>query len=377
MCPPILRVRRSLQALASVLALAVLAAPDATRAEHAAAAGVYVRDDSNDTIVISPRLRLRAMLAEDTHLELTHIVDVWTSASVDIVASASEAVTEQRDELNAGLDQVIGDFTLAGGYRYSIEPDYVSHGGSVSVAWNLADNATTLAWSAGGSFDQVGRAGDASFAEAVDTYMTGLSLTQILDTETVMQLLYDVTAIRGYQASAYRFVALGGDGLCYGFGPFCLPEQNPRERLRHAAALRLRRALGQRWSAGAGYRAYFDDWGIVAHTVKGDLAWALDPRSTLALTYRFYTQGAANHYKPLYLESDRNAAYLTRDKELSTMSSHRVALELDRVWELAGGESGLITGLEVAPSFFIYDDFIWLRRVTAIEVTAVLGMELR
>jgi hypothetical protein len=368
-----LRVSRNLPALA--LALGVLTAREATRADHSASAGLYVRDDTDRTTVISPRLRLRSQLAEETHLDVAYTVDVWTSASVDIVASASQPVTEQRDELNAGLDQVIGDVTLAGGYRYSIEPDYESHGGSLSVALALADNAATLAWSASGSADRVGRAGDPRFAEEVSTLMTGASLTQVLDADTVVQLLYELTSVRGYQASAYRFVALGIDGLCYGQAPFCLPEQNPRERLRHALALRVRRALGQSWSAGAGYRFYLDDWGILSHTATADLAWALDPHSTLALSYRFYIQGAADHYKPVYLEGDRNVAYFTRDKELSPLSSHRVALELDRVWKLGDGASGLVTGLEVAPTFYRYDDYPTLDRVTAIEVTAVTGME--
>jgi hypothetical protein len=291
-----LRVSRNLPALA--LALGVLTAREATRAEHSASAGVYVRDDTDRTTVISPRLRLRSQLAEETHLDVAYTVDVWTSASVDIVASASQPVTEQRDELNAGLDQVIGDVTLAGGYRYSIEPDYESHGGSLSVALALADNAATLAWSASGSADSVGRAGDPRFAEEVTTLMTGASLTQVLDADTVVQLLYELTSVRGYQASAYRYVALGIDGRCHGQAPFCLPEQNPRERLRHALALRVRRALGQSWSAGAGYRFYLDDWGILSHTATADLAWALDPHSTASTSRARPTTTSRCTWKP-------------------------------------------------------------------------------
>ncbi len=371
----VVRSRRQLAALASALAVVAIAAPDGTRAEHSASAAVYVRDDTDRTTVISPRVRLRAQALENTHVDLAYAADVWTSASVDIVASASEAVTEQRDEINVGLDQVIGDVTLAGGYRYSIEPDYESHGGALSLAWNLADNAATLALSVGGSADTVGRVGDDAFAEDVDTFVTGLSFTQVIDTDTLVQVLYDVTIVRGYQASAYRYVALGGDGQCQRLAPFCLPEQNPRERLRHALALRLRRALGQRWSLGAGYRGYIDDWGILSHTARADLTWAPDASSAIALTYRFYTQSAADHYKPFYFDSDRFDAYFTRDKELSPLSSHRVGLEIDRVWKLSGGDSGLVTGVEVAPTFYRYHDYPLLDQVTAIEVTAVAGME--
>jgi len=359
----------------SLFCLGFMVTPYA-RADHSASASVYVRSDTDHTRVISPRLRARAALPDETtHVDLAYAADVWTSASVDIVASASEPVTEQRDELNLGLDRVFGDLTLSGGYRYSTEPDYQSHGISLGVAWDLAQKATTLAWSASGSADRVGRAGDPNFAEAANTLSTALSLTQVIDENTVLQLVYDLASIRGYQASAYRYVSFGSDGPCRGFAALCRPEQSPRERLRHAASLRLRRALGTQWSAGGSYRFYVDDWGVSSHTAKVDLAWAPQPQSTLALSYRFYRQTGADHYQAQYLASDVGRAYFTRDKELSPLSTQRIALELDWVWELAHGGSGLITALAVASTFYHYADFPMLQRSTAIEVTAMTGME--
>jgi hypothetical protein len=368
------RVRRSLLVLA--LASSALAVPDATHAEHSGSAGVYVREDSDHTTVISPRVRLRAPVVEDeVHVDLVYSVDVWTSASVDIVASASQPVTEQRDEINLGVDWVMGEATLGAGYRYSVEPDYESHGGAATFSLDLANKAATLAFKAGASFDRVGRVGDDDFSDHTDTLTTGASFTQVLGPSTVLQALYDLSLIRGYQASVYRFVGLGGDGDCRGTATFCRPEQNPRERMRHAAALRLRQALGDHFSLGAAYRFYFDDWGILSHTGKVDLMWAPDAQTALGLTYRLYLQGEADHYKRFYGDADVGVRYFTRDKELSPMSSHRAALELDRVWEIADGDAGLSTGLEIAPTFYIYDDYVLLDQVTAIEVTAVVGME--
>ena len=359
-----------------VVAVAVLAVATGTRADHTASAAVYVRSDTDHTQVISPRWKLRTALPdEQTHVDVAYSVDVWTSASVDIVASASKPVTEQRDELNLGVDRVFGDLTLRSNYRYSTEPDYVSHAGSVSIAWDLANKAVTLAWSATGSADHVGRAGDPNFAESVSTLSTGLSLTHVVDRNTVIQALYDLSAVRGYQSSAYRYVAFGSDGPCAAAASFCRPEHDPRERLRHALALRVRRALSTEWSVGGGYRAYVDDWGIVSHTAKADLAWAPLPRSTLALSYRYYTQNAADHYKAQYSASDVGLNYYTRDKELSPLSSQRVALEFDWVWELAHDGSGLLTAIAVGSTFYRYRDFSMLTQTTALEVTAVTGME--
>ncbi|HKU42481.1 MAG TPA: DUF3570 domain-containing protein [Polyangiales bacterium] len=326
--------------------------------------------------MISPRLHLHAPVGDDSsHVDLAYAVDVWTSASVDIVASASAPVTEQRDELNVAVDRVFGDLRLAAAYRYSTEPDYESHGGSLSLSWDLANKAFTLAWSLGGSADTVGRAGDTEFAEAVNTLNTGLALTQVLDPDTLLQLIYDFGYSRGYLASAYRFVSFGSPGPCRSTAPLCRPEENPRERMRHAIALRARRAWSSEWSSGASYRAYLDDWGLISHTARVDLAWAPQPKATLALGYRFYTQNAADHYAAQYQPSDLALTYFTRDKELSPLTSHRIGLELDWVWELGTGQAGLLTALEVATTFYRYADFPMLASATALEVTFVTGME--
>jgi Protein of unknown function (DUF3570) len=364
------------RAVALLLVTGVVFAAGSARAEHSGSAAVYVREDTDHTTVISPRLRLRAPIVNDeTHVDLAYSVDVWTSASVDIVASASQPVTEQRDELNAGVDHVFGDLTLGAAYRFSTEPDYKAHGGSIRAALDLANRAFTLAWTGGGSADRVGRAGDASFDKAVTTLTTGLSLTQVVDTETLVQLLYDFALVRGYQASAYRFVSFGSAGACRATAALCRPETNPRERLRHAIAVRARRALSTEWSVGAGYRAYLDDWGMFSNTVRADIAWAPQPKSTLALAYRFYDQSAAHHYKAQYQVTDLALRYFARDKELSPLTSHRVALELDWVWDVAGRNAGLVTALAAAATFYRYRDFSMLDRATAIEVTAAVGME--
>src|SRR5262245_39639311 len=100
------------------------------RAQEAATA-IYVRTDSDRTVVVAPRLRAQAAIGEATHVSATYAVDVWTSASIDIRTSASKVpVTEQRDEIDLSLDHEFENVNLTFAYRYSTEPDYVSHGGS-------------------------------------------------------------------------------------------------------------------------------------------------------------------------------------------------------------------------------------------------------
>src|SRR5262245_6636464 len=121
------------------------------------ASAVYVRTDSDETLVVAPRLHAQLPIEEATNLNFTYAVDVWTSASIDIMTSASKVpVTEQRDELDLAVDHAFEDVTLSGAYRYSTEPDYVSHGGSLGLSYDFADNNATVGAGVSGSSDSVG-----------------------------------------------------------------------------------------------------------------------------------------------------------------------------------------------------------------------------
>lgn len=213
------------------------------RAEDAAGA-LYVRTDSDATTVISPRIRASKHLGESTDVDATYAADIWTSASVDIRASASvRPVTEQRDEVGLGLRQELGDVRLRGSYRFSSEHDYTSHGLTAGGAIELAQNAATLDVSLHVFADTVGQSGNPGFARALTTFDGSISYTQVLDPAMFMSLTYEVAHNRGYQASPYRYVGVGGTGFgCVG-ASYCLPEYVPSARLRHALAFLMRRAF--------------------------------------------------------------------------------------------------------------------------------------
>jgi hypothetical protein len=311
-----------------------------------------------------------------SRLTFTYAADIWTSASIDIMTSASQRpVTEQRDEIDVSADHEFEDVTLTLSYRYSTEPDYVSHGVSGGLSYDFADNNATLAVGLSASSDTVGRAGNPQFSRPAGTLGGRVSFTQVLGVKTVAQVMYELSRISGYQASPYRFVPIGGDGFCTssvtntgGVAPLCVPETTPGERVRHAVAFELRQAIGEQWAVGAAYRFYLDDWGLMSHTARGELSWLFEPDSVLALRYRFYMQGAANFYRERYATPQ---SYVTSDKELSALSSHRIGLEADHVWHFRDDRT-LTTTLSFAPIFYFYRNFLPLDRITAFEVTAGL-----
>ncbi|HTU59832.1 MAG TPA: DUF3570 domain-containing protein, partial [Polyangiales bacterium] len=232
--------------------LASCGGAESTSVKTTLASALYVRTDSNATTVWAPRERLATRIADTAGLEATFAVDAWTSASVDIVTAATRnlrtgaphVVQEVRKEVTGGAYYEFGVVTLSGGYRYSAENDYWSHGGVGNLTIDLASKNTTLVFTGLGSSDQVGRSGD-PFWRAQQSSMGGrISLTQVLDTKTLMQLSWETTRVAGYQASPYRFVAIGGAGTCKSTASLCVPEFVPDERYRSAAVARARRALG-------------------------------------------------------------------------------------------------------------------------------------
>jgi hypothetical protein len=357
---------------------------------------LYVRADTDRTTVITPRLHVGVPLAEETRLDLVYTADVWTSASIDIRTSASrvvggedaQPVTEQRDEINVGLGHAFTDLSLSGGYRYSTEYDYESHGGSLGVAYDFADSNAQIALGVRAYFDRVGRAGDPGFEREAEQLSARASFTQVLDRQTVAQVVYELTRQQGYLSSPYRYVRIANDvgslpsRCAYSTTMFeprtleaCAPENNPSERLRHAMAVSARRALGDALSAGANYRFYIDDWGMTSHTINVDGALVPGGDYLIGLAYRFYVQGQAAHFAPYYPTMPLPDHY-TSDKELSKLMSHRLALEIERRFVLDDLGSELRAVLTGAPSHYMYINFLPLDHITALEVTFALEVRL-
>jgi hypothetical protein len=345
------------------------------------ASTLYVRGDTNATTVWSPRQRVSARFADTAGIDATFAVDAWTSASIDIVTSATRdlktgaphEIHEVRKEVTAGAYYEFGNATLSGGYRYSTENDYWSNGGVLNLALDFASKNTTLMLSGFGSKDQVGRAGDHYWRAPQNSVGGRLSLTQVLDKSSLLQISWETTHVAGYQESPYRFVAIGDAGTCRSLAPNCVPEQVPDERFRSAVVARVRRALGDKVSLGAEYRFYFDNWGLYSHTLSPDLQWLVTARGTLSFSYRYYTQSQADFYRPRYF-TPPSSGYLTRDRELSALYSNRIGLGFVQAFDV--GESTVMTlGLRMGVTRFKYLAFVGLHSVDALEATALLSLD--
>lgn len=374
--------RSPLLALAASLVLAT-ASPAAA---DEGGISLFVRGDSDETLVVAPRVAAQGVLNEErTSVNAAYSADIWTSASIDIRTAATMAVTEQRDQVDLSANHQFDDVTLGGSYYYSGENDYWSHGFTLRSTQELDNNSTTFEESVRYIHDVVGRAGDPYFERPLDTVGLRAVLTQILSPDAIVQAAWEGMYRTGYQASPYRFVGLGGDGICgmnpdtqtRGSAELCIPESHPTTRIRNAFVLRGRYAFSRDSSAGIGYRFYFDDWGVLSHTAVAQIAWVPEPGQTVTLRYRFYTQTEASFYESTYPSPGPSGQvrFATRDRELSPMFSNRLAIAYQGRARLGRGAT-LQVAIAIGGSAFVYSDFVGLDEVYSLDGTVAVSLEL-
>ena len=143
--------------------------------------------------------------------------------------------------------------------------------------------------------------------------------------------------------------------------------------MRHAIAALVRRAMSDDLSAQLNYRYYTDSWGLGSHTIAAQLDWFAAEDTLVSLRYRFYSQGKVDFYQSVYAVGyDGNS---TRDRELSSMSDHRIGVDVDQRFDLGDDEPELVLAGGLGGDFYSYDEFIGLDSVTALEITIAVGLE--
>ncbi|MCP4916559.1 MAG: DUF3570 domain-containing protein [Proteobacteria bacterium] len=254
-----------------------------------------------------------------------------TQLDADLVSSAT-TYSETRHQLDVqGLTRR-HDWQLGAGLSESREPDHRSHSGGVELSRELFESMSTVSVGYGLSVQRGGRVDQEQAWQRSVEHAMDLTWTQILGRRTVMSVLvYGAMARCGEQlgcyANAYRFVPLE-KGLV-------VPERNPHQLGRAAAALRFAQALGNRAALLGGYRFYQDTWEVRAHTA--DLTARLlvmDERLMLSGTGRYSNQsgalfGASPQVADLAVPGWRSA-----DRELSGFVSQHAGLRAE--WSFFG-----------------------------------------
>ena len=314
--------------------------------------------------VQGPALQASKQVGNHTSLSAKYYVDSISSASIDVVTSASQ-YTEKREEYSVGTTYLRDKSTLSLNYNNSKENDFVANSANINISQDMFGDLTTLHMGYSKGWDAIyktiktsgGIDRDTSFEKEADRQKFRLGISQIISKKLVANLNYELITDIGYLNNPYRTVRFS-DGSTLG-------EIYPNTRSSHAIALSANYYLPYRAALHGNYRFYGDTWGISANTL--DIGYTHTYRDNLIIGghYRHYRQSHASFYQDLF-DPFAPQNYMARDKELSSYNSQTIGLNISydimqRGWRIL--DKGTLN-LSIDHMRYQYDNFSDLRNAT-------------
>lgn len=311
--------------------------------------------DGGGVTIQGPSLLVRKGFAGKFSASANYYVDEVSSASIDVVTTASR-YDEKRTQRSVGLDYLHDRWLMNIGFSTSNENDFVAETFSLGVSQDLFGDLTTVSLGYSVGNDEVGRRGDASFAEDVKRQHYRLGLSQILTTKLLLGFSFESITDEGFLNNPYRSVRYVDESSALGYS--YEPEVYPRTRTSDAGAIRLRYYLPYRAALHAEYRSYADSWDVAADTFELGYTHPLDSGLVLEARLRSYSQERAEFFSDLFPFSQAQN-FMARDKELSTFTSttFRIGVSYDIMrsgWKFI--DRGTVN-LSYDRIFFDYEDF--------------------
>ena len=278
--------------------------------------------DGGGVTIQGPSLLVRKQFAEKFSASANYYVDRVTSASIDVVSTASP-YTEERTQYSVGFDYLHDSWLLNLGFTSSEENDYSAETFSIGISQDFFGDLTTLSLGYSVGSDEVRRRGDSTFSAAVDRRQYRLGLSQVLTRSLLLGLSFETITDEGFLNNPYRSIRYLDDESVLGYSWHA--EVYPRTRTSDAGAIRLRYYLPYRAALHAEYRAYTDTWDIGADTFELGYTHPIEGGWTLEARIRGYSQTAASFYRDLFPRAQFQN-FMARDKELSTFESTTLRL---------------------------------------------------
>lgn len=311
--------------------------------------------------VTGPSVLVRKGFKDKVSVWANYYVDMISSASIDVVSTASE-YTEERKEKSLGVDYLRGKTFMGLSYTNSEESDYSAHSLRFGISQDFFGDLTTLGISYARGADTVRRNGDDTFEEDTDRQTYRVDMSQVITKNLIVNLNYEGVTDEGFLNNPYRQVRFLDPNAARGYSYEA--EVYPRTRTSSAQAIRAMYFLPYRAALKLEFRNYSDTWGINAQ--NAEIAYTHpfgETGLTLEMKYRLYEQTAADFYSDLFPRSSAQN-FLARDKELAAYTTQTVggglSYEFETGW-LPGIKRGQLS-LFVDYIDFQYDDF---RDVTA------------
>jgi len=328
-------------------ALAADSARAITLPEDSAEAMVHVYSGGGLT-ASGPALLVRKSIADKVSLSGSYYLDAVSSASIDVVTTASP-YKERRNEFGLGADYVVRDSKLTLAVSNSSEPDYKAGSASLDVEQEVFGGMTTVSLGFTRGSDKVGQKGTPGTIDTAKHWQYRVGVTQILTKSWIASVNLEAISDSGFLGSPYRAARVFGAAV---------PERTPRTRSSRALKLRAVGDLGSRNALRAEYRFFWDTWDIKAHTVElgysryfGD-AWMADA------FVRVYTQNNALFYSD---NASSETTYISRNRQLSTFTSLGLGAKLSYLLKKVPGRYELKANGAYELVNYKYRDFTDIR----------------
>ena len=307
---------------------------------------MYHYYDGGGVTIDGPSLLVRKNFAEKYAVDASYYVDMVSSASIDVVTTASP-YKEERTQYGVGFEYLRGKVTYTANFSNSSENDYTADTASLAISQDVFGDLTTVSLYFTRGWDDVTRRGDATFAEKVDRRIYGIDVSQIATKKLIVGLSFETITEEGFLNNPYRQVRFVDPDAALGYS--YEPERYPGTRTGNALAIRGRWYLPYRAAIEGDYRFYTDTWDILGHTADVSYTQPIFDEWTFDVHARFYTQNSAEFYSDLYPREEFQN-FLARDKELASMTSMTLGFGL--AYEF---KPGRLEFLEKAALNFRYD----------------------
>jgi hypothetical protein len=284
---------------------------------------LYHSYDGGGVSITGPSLLVRKKVTNDLSVSANYYVDSISSASIDVLTRASP-YSEKRTEYSLGIDYLLGETIVSVGYGTSDESDFDAATAWFNVSQDIFGGLTTVNLGYLRGSDTVRRADDSTFAQDVDRRGYRLGISQVITKNFVTTFDFEGITDEGFLNNPYREVRYS-DPLAPDLQGWQL-EQYPNTRTSTAFAVGGRYFLEPRSAAYANARYFNDTWEIDAWNATIGYVWPYKSEWLFDVSYRYYTQNAAEFYSDLFAFEDAQN-FLARDKELSTFTSHGLKLD--------------------------------------------------
>lgn len=287
---------------------------------------LYHSYDGGGVTVNGPSILVRKSIGDSFSAAANYYVDNVTSASIDVLATASP-YTEERTELGLSGDYLRDRTTMSLSYVDSDESDYQAKTAGFTISQEMFGDLTTVSLGYVQGDNTILKNGDPTFKENSTSRSYRVSLSQIITKDSLLSGVFETITDEGYLQNPYRSAR-----YCVPPSPDCSssayePEIYPNTRTSNAIALRGRYYLPYRATIYGGYRYYTDTWGVRGNTFDIGYIHTLKKTWVADISYRYYTQTGADFYADIFPYQD-SQNFLSRDKELSTYTSQSVGLGL-------------------------------------------------